>query len=780
MNIENGFKKEANVISIWRYGDSNKNEINDIIKSTIPDNIEVKYSDFYLLTALSEKKLMKNLYNTNKTRVVNKKIYLLICFDNNPKYKLCETTSNKCIANVKMISWKKKLREIFGGNTKAYRYVHASCNLEESILFLESLNLLNYYYKQVNYKSSNHFFNLLNESDNIKYVLLNNNTTSYNILVDNYYLFKSIMSLRSLDQKNMIENNKWCNINYALINNKKILFKIYFPEMNIVNEKRCFKLLKTRIKIKLNNLDVYMCNDITYTPVCLDYFLNCELPERKCKKKAIVTDNYKLKTVREVVNHWKKNKQIKKLTCDNWDYWNCVVYGFRFGVESHDKNKDFSDSYYIKKKIVPDDDLEIYLFLNPSEFEPLLIRHSWHRTCAMIGRLIRDEKYIPFYMKNEDVFCGNNYGIERYSPMKKLGNIINENAINPVMKINNIETLFDLLKKYDLNESDYAICQSSIISLMGGRKNSDIDIIFSTRARNKVKCKLEGFDIMTNNPKFNIFGCKNDDELITKYSVMICGLNFVEPRFYFSRIFPVNEKKVNDQRFIRNFRDKKYYTMYPYNLIPLDTWGFDYLPKNKDDKVYFDYEKKIFHNKGKNYKIIYLEDIPLEKMVIIKNRSPKPTDKENHNRIIYKYDKKYYKIWDKEYVHLNSFLKTIKSKYIENDMIRSFVGLIFDKEKVCRGYITFEGIPSDKEINDTGKLYEMIKLNAIKYRWFFSDLYITNVVKYNSEYCLIDIEQGYSFDDIVKNKNIIQVKNMNRYENIKPKVFRKFIESITN
>ena len=50
-----------------------------------------------------------------------------------------------------------------------------------------------------------------------------------------------------------------------------------------------------------------------------------------------------------------------------------------------------------------DDELEIFLKNNPVEFDNGFIRHSYHRACAMIGRLINGKKYIPFYMHKDRI-----------------------------------------------------------------------------------------------------------------------------------------------------------------------------------------------------------------------------------------------------------------------------------------------------------------------------------------------------------------------------------------
>ena len=62
-------------------------------------------------------------------------------------------------------------------------------------------------------------------------------------------------------------------------------------------------------------------------------------------------------------------------------------------------------------------DEEIYNFNknNFVEFERDTIRHGTHRVYAMIGRLVREEKYIPFYI-SKDRFLHPTYKINYLNP----------------------------------------------------------------------------------------------------------------------------------------------------------------------------------------------------------------------------------------------------------------------------------------------------------------------------------------------------------------------------
>ena len=87
---------------------------------------------------------------------------------------------------------------------------------------------------------------------------------------------------------------------------------------------------------------------------------------------------------------------------------------------------DWEEEYFKKKKDMSDSDIEEFLRTNSVEFDNGFIRHGYHRACAMIGRLIRGEKYFPFYMLKVNIYSKprRKDGIHRiYSPVSKLKNI---------------------------------------------------------------------------------------------------------------------------------------------------------------------------------------------------------------------------------------------------------------------------------------------------------------------------------------------------------------------
>ena len=148
----------------------------------------------------------------------------------------------------------------------------------------------------------------------------------------------------------------------------------------------------------------------------------------------------------------------------------------------------------------------------------------------------------------------------------------------------------------------------------------------------------------------------------------------------------------------------------------------------------FDFIKKCFLNNGKKYEIVFLEDIDCSNMIVIKERVHKPwrDGKYNHYRIIYLEQKTnlYYKIWEKEYIHNKSFTRAMLNNIFDNDLILPLKSLIFDKEHICRGYITYSGETTKKELIDIPDLYEKYKTNILNSKWILSDPVSINIVKY--------------------------------------------------
>mgnify|MGYP000002678889 CR=1 FL=1 len=200
-------------------------------------------------------------------------------------------------------------------------------------------------------------------------------------------------------------------------------------------------------------------------------------------------------------------EQKSKLNPSNWQYFNCMTAGFKKDVGDHHELgwDNMTEEYYSNLKDMSDKEIENFLKENPVEFDNGFIRHSYHRACAMIGRLINGGKYIPFYMKKEQIYNEprKKDGIQRRFPL-----------------FNRIKCL-KLVDELKIPRGEFTICQSGILALMGIRKNSDLDVVISSKLKNKIKEIPSGVEIMSNRGKFRVFGCKDDDDFVYNFSVNI-------------------------------------------------------------------------------------------------------------------------------------------------------------------------------------------------------------------------------------------------------------------
>ena len=224
-----------------------------------------------------------------------------------------------------------------------------------------------------------------------------------------------------------------------------------------------------------------------------------------------------------------------------------------------------TEEYYNSKKPMSDTEIKRELMSNPVEFGNGFIKHSYHRACAMIGRLIKGKPYIPFYMEEKYM----------YDYFRRDDN---------TQKVMPIITRIKGLEKISIPAGEFTITQSCILSLMGIRQNDDIDIIISSTARhqlfngNRDFIRLDGVEIFEpNKSKFNMFGAHGDDDLIKNYSFKIGGYNFLEPRFYFSRKNKKTDRDLKDWQGIKKFFDMRSFEGYPFSMLTLDQWGKEFV-----------------------------------------------------------------------------------------------------------------------------------------------------------------------------------------------------------
>ncbi len=309
---------------------------------------------------------------------------------------------------------------------------------------------------------------------------------------------------------------------------------------------------------------------VEYQPIGLDYFLKMELAKGGGGKE-VLNQNGSLRTVKDILMFYSVpgNVQTIRSTLNpkNWQYFNCMMGEFRKEVGDHHQLGwvNMTGDYYNSLELMSDEELEIFLKENPVEFDNGFIRHSYHRACAMIGRLISGKKYIPFYMKKDQIYDNSREhdGEHRIKPL-----------------IQNLRGISDI----SIPAGEFTICQSGILALMGIRQNDDIDVIISTEARDQLFggntnfIRDKGVEIFEpNRGKFRIFDAQGDDDLIENYSFTVNGYNFLEPRFYFSRKNKHTDRDKSDWEGMRAFFQMGNYKGYPFNRITDVQWGIQYI-----------------------------------------------------------------------------------------------------------------------------------------------------------------------------------------------------------
>lgn len=473
-----------------------------------------------------------------------------------------------------------------------------------------------------------------------------------------------------------------------------------------------------------------------YSPISLEYFLNMEVANGGISKQ-ILNLNGKLKTVREIVEYW-KTASAPELKPDNWQYYNCMIAGFRKDVANHhDLGWDkMTQEYYESLEPMSDDEIESYLKATPVDFDNGFIKHSYHRAYAMIGRLVRGEKYIPFYIETSKIYD---------TPTK----------IDGVHRVKPVTSKIHLLKQLDelgIDKNEYCLTQSSILSAMGIRDNDDLDIIISSKLREQNIKFPDNVEVFPKDyAKFMKFGATSDDDILQNYCIEINGYKFLEPRFYFSRKNITNSNRdVNDWNNIKMFFESGSHRGYPFN-IEFYKWGVTYVDK------------------------VQLIDLEFQNFKLIKDKYNRIVDGINHGRTIY-YDavsKTFIKIFHPEYCRLQNFQNAIESGLF-NGVVPALDKLIYDGN-VLIGYVMKEG----KTIADNDFDFDKIPThfmkavldNCKKRNKIYYDLVPQNIIQLeNGQYSLIDLESVYDY-----NQEEIMSKHNATY---KPSNLLKQLESI--
>jgi hypothetical protein len=440
-----------------------------------------------------------------------------------------------------------------------------------------------------------------------------------------------------------------------------------------------------------------------YSPISLDYFLNMEVAKGG-PSKQVLNPNGNLKTVRDFVEYWRTTKK-PLLTPETWQYYNCMIAGFRHNVANHHDLgwENVTEEYYSSLEPMSDGEIEEYLQNNPVEFDNGFMKHSYHRGFAMIGRLIRGEKYIPFYMETEKIF-------------NKAW--VNDNKIRiepPTSKLKHLSKLDEM----GISRDDYCLCQSSILTAMGIRDNDDLDIIISSKLRKQNISFPQGIDVFdVNITKFDYFGANGDDDILENFCITIDGYKFIEPRFYFARKNISNiQRDVYDWDGIREFFKRESHKGYPFNF-EFYKWG---LPEFSER--------------------VKVEDLDFEQLQTIKDKYDRVVDGIHMGRVVYKGDGYFVKVFHPEYCRLHNFRDALSSGFL-NGLTPSLTHLIESDNGDVIGYITLSGKHPNVIPNS---LINTVARNCKKRNMVFYDLVPINVVKddYYGQWGLIDLESVY-------------------------------------
>ena len=169
-------------------------------------------------------------------------------------------------------------------------------------------------------------------------------------------------------------------------------------------------------------------------PILLEQFLSYHIYYEKLRHhhRAAISNNNSISKIEDIVNFYSGkgimnifekqvicqtdmskvfeeplNLNVKFWNSGNNYFFNCMKYGFRKNVVPYkEANKYiidtkepelYSPEYYKSLDIMSDEEIEIFLQDNPIGVRDGVVMHGIHRVSAMIGRLIRGEKYITLY-----------------------------------------------------------------------------------------------------------------------------------------------------------------------------------------------------------------------------------------------------------------------------------------------------------------------------------------------------------------------------------------------
>lgn len=191
------------------------------------------------LEAARQKALCKSIYGGGN-RVKGGAIFLCVVRDEKPVYKWARATACRQVLNVNMKRHKEALRKLLGGSVHAYHCAHGSYNTHEALQVLCPLKL-DFVIKRPRFNSFGALFQCLNADPHLKYVVQRSfheisnpprwflNGKDIDVLVSDYYHFKSITGARCVDAKFMRDIDNGFRIqNRILVAGVPVAFDVRF------------------------------------------------------------------------------------------------------------------------------------------------------------------------------------------------------------------------------------------------------------------------------------------------------------------------------------------------------------------------------------------------------------------------------------------------------------------------------------------------------------------------------------------------------------------------
>lgn len=262
---------ELHTIIAWD-GNKDGKQTRKYAEDELKENFEIVYQELIEMDESTKIKLAKSVYFTSRSRVRGGSIYLVVVNDTNPIYDWATATTCYQVLNKNMKFVKEDMRIKIGGSIRAHNSIHTSYNLEETLMVLKPLNL-QHLIDRPTFNNFGELFDMLNSDDNLEYLVqrsfheLENSPSFFevrdvDVLVNDYYYFKSITGARSVNKRMMRENDNGFHIQSTInVGGVEVPFDIRFVGDDFVDSAWERDMLDRRILNKINDeVEIYTPN----------------------------------------------------------------------------------------------------------------------------------------------------------------------------------------------------------------------------------------------------------------------------------------------------------------------------------------------------------------------------------------------------------------------------------------------------------------------------------------------------------------------------------------